>query len=67
MPMPFPSALKSFKEKSNDSHLLEVFKDVVIIVLLFDGIQNISSLKFVKELCTPISKPKRVHLSKSVS
>ena len=67
-PIPFPSALKSTKEKPSDSRLLEILKEATITIPLSDAIQNIPSYsKFVKDLCTPSRKPKRVHLSESVS
>ena len=67
-PIPFPSALKSSKEKPMDNHLLEIFKEATITIPLVDAIQNIPSYsKFLKELCTPTRKPKKVHLSENIS
>ena len=66
--IPFPSALKSTKEKPSEPRLLEIFKEATITIPLSDAIQNIPSYSnFVKDLCTPSRKPKRVHLSESVS
>ena len=67
-PIPFPAALKSAREKSDDSHLLQIFKETTITIPLIDAVQNIPSIsKFLKELCTPTRKPKRIQLSERVS
>ena len=41
--IPFPSALKSTKEKPSDPRLLEIFKEATITIPLIDAIQNIPS------------------------
>ena len=67
-PIPFPAALKSAREKPDDSHLLQIFKETTITIPLIDAVQNIPSIsKFLKELCTPTRKPKRIQLSERVS
>ena len=47
---------------------LEAIRQVIIIIPLVDAIQHISSYaKFLKGLCTPARKPKRIHMSETIS
>ena len=51
----------------SDDILLEAFRQVTISIPLVDAIQHISSYaKFLKGLCTPTRKPKRIHLSETI-
>ena len=65
--IPFPNALTSNEKKTENSHLLDVFKNTTITIPLTDAIQYIPTYgKFVKELCTS-SRKKRTKLSENVS
>ena len=51
-----------------DDTLLEAFRQVTITIPLVDAIQHIPSYaKFLKGLCTPKRKPKRIHMSETIS
>ena len=51
----------------NDDTLLEVFRQVTITILLVDAIQHIPSYaKFLKRLCTPTRKPKRISMRETI-
>ena len=48
--------------------LLEALRHVTITIPLVDVIQHIPSYtKFLKGLCTPTRKPKRIHMSETIS
>ena len=52
----------------SDDTLLEAFRQVTITIPLVDVIQHIPSYtKFLKGLCTPTRKPKRIHMSETIS
>ena len=52
-PPPFPSALRGKKKKNDDSHIIEVYKQVKINIPLLDVIKQIPAYaKFLKDLCT---------------
>ena len=52
----------------SDDTLLEAFRQVTITILLVDVIQHIPPYaKFLKGLCTPMRKPKRIHMSETIS
>ena len=52
----------------SDDTLLEDFIKVTITIPLVNAIQHISSYsKFLKGLCTPTRKPKRIHMSETIS
>ena len=51
-----------------DDTLLEAFREVTITIPLVDAIQHIPSYaKFLKGLCTPTRKPKRIDMSETIS
>ena len=69
-PVPYPQLLSWPKVSMSDSHvtLLEAFRHVTITTPLIDAIHHIpSSAKFLKGLCTPTRKPKRIHMSGTIS
>ena len=52
----------------SDDTLLEAFRQVTITIPLVDDIQHISSYaNFLEGLCTPTRKPKRIHMSETIS
>ena len=64
--IPFPNALTSTEKKTENSHLLDVFRNTNITIPLTNAIQYIPTYgKFVKDLCT--SRKKRIKLSENVS
>ena len=68
--VPYPQLLSRPRVPTSDSHdtLLEAFRQVTITIPLVDAIQHIPSYaKFLKGLCTPTRKPKRIHMSKTIS
>ena len=68
--VPYPQLLswpRVFMSNSDDT-LLEAFRQVTITIPLVDAIQHILSYaKFLKGLCTPTRKPKRIHMSETIS
>ena len=69
-PVPYPQLLSRPRVSTSDSDdtLLEAFRQVTITIPLVDDIQHISSyVKFLKWLCTPTRKPKRIHMSETIS
>ena len=69
-PVPYPELLSRPRVSTSDSDdtLLEAFRQVTITIPLVDVIQNILSYaKFYKGLCTPTRKPKRIHMSETIS
>ena len=63
--VPFPQLLSRPRVPTSDSDvtLLEAFRQVTITIPLVDAIQHIPSYaKFLKGLCTPTRKPKRIHI-----
>ena len=68
-PVPYP--LLSWPRVStskSDDPLLEAFRQVTITIPLVDAIQHIPSYaKFLKGLCTPTKKPKRIPMSETIS
>ena len=69
-PVPYPQLLSRPRVSMSDSDdtLLEAFRQVTITIPLVDAIQHISSYaKFLKGLCTPTRKPKRIHMSETIS
>ena len=69
-PIPYPQLLSWPRVFTSDSDdiLLEAFRQVTITIPLVDAIQHIPSYaKFLKILCTPTRKPKRIHMSETVS
>ena len=69
-PVPYPQLLSRPRVPTSDSDdtLLEAFRQVTITIPLVDAIQHISSYaKFLKGLCTPTRKPKRIHMSETIS
>ena len=69
-PIPYPHMLERNKgqAKDNDDHLLEANKQVEITIPLVDEVQFIPSYaKFLKGLCTPQRKPKRLQLNETMS
>ena len=69
-PLPYPQLLSRPKVSMSESDdtLLEAFKQVTITIPFVDAIQHIPSYaKFLKGLCTPTSKPKRIHMSETIS
>ena len=68
--MPYPQLLSQPKVSTSDSDdtLSEAFRQVTITNPLVDAIQHIPSYaKFLKGLCTPTRKPKRIHMSETIS
>ena len=69
-PVPYPQLLSRPKVPTSDSDdtLLEAFRQVTITIPLVDAIQHIPLYaKFLKGLCTPVRKPKRIHMSETIS
>ena len=69
-PVPYPQLLSRPRVPTSDSDdtLLEAFMQVTITIPLVDTIRHIPSYaKFVKGLCTPTRKPKRIHMSETIS
>ena len=69
-PKPYPQLLSRPRVSTRDSDdtLLEAFRQVTITIPLVDAIQHIPSYtKFLKGLCTPTRKPKRIHMSETIS
>ena len=69
-PVPYPQILSRPRVPMSDSDdtLLEAFRQVTITIPLVDAIQHIPSYaKFLKGLCTPTRKPKRIHMSETIS
>ena len=68
--MPYLQLLSRPRVSTSDSDdtLLEAFRHVTITIPLVDAIQHIPSYaKFLKGLCTPMRKPKRIHMSETIS
>ena len=68
--VPYPQLLSRSKVPTNDSDdtLLEAVRQVTITIPLVDAIQHIPPYaKFLKRLCTPVRKPKRIHMSETTS
>ena len=68
--MPYPQLLSRPRVPTSDSDdtLLEAFRQVTITIPLVDDIQHIPPYaKFLKGLCTPVRKPKRIHMSETIS
>ena len=68
--MPYPHLLSRPKVSTskNDDTLLDAFRQVIITIPLVDAIQHIASYaKFLKGLCTPTRKPKRIPMSETIS
>ena len=69
-PVPYPQLLSRPKVSTSDSDdtLLEAFRQVTITITLVDAIHHIPSYaKFLRGLCTPIRKPKRIHMSETIT
>ena len=69
-PVPYPQFLSRPRVSTSDSDdtVLEAFRQVTITIQLVDVIQHIPSYaKFLKGLCTPTRKPKRIHMSETIS
>ena len=69
-PVPYPLLLSRPRVSTSDSDdtLLEAFRQVTITIPLVDVIQYIPSYaKFLKGLCSPTRKPKRIHMSETIS
>ena len=69
-PVPYPQLLSRPKISTSDSDdtLLKAFRQVTITIPLVDGIPHIPSYtNFLKGLCTPTRKPKRIHMSETIS
>ena len=69
-PVPYPQLLSQPRVSTTDSDdtLLKAFRQVTITIPLVDAIQHIPSYaKFLKGLCTPTRKPKRIHMSETIS
>ena len=69
-PVPYPQALSKPKAKvrESDDHLLDAFQKVTITIPLVDAIRHIPSYaKFLKGICTPHRRPKRIQLSENIS
>ena len=69
-PVPYPQLLRWPRVPTSDSDdtLLEAFRQVTITIPLVDAIQHIPSYtKFLKGLCTHTRKPKRIHMSETIS
>ena len=68
--VPYPQLLSRPRVPTSDSDdtLLEAFRQVTITIPLVDAIQHIPSYaKFLKGLYTPTRKPKRIHISETIS
>ena len=68
--VPYPQLLSRPKVPTSDSDdtLLEAFRQVTITIPLVDAIHHIPPYaKFLKGLCTPVRKPKRIHMSETIS
>ena len=69
-PVPYHHLLSRPRISMSDSDdtLLEAFRQVTITIPLVDDIQHILFYaKFLKELCTPMRKPKCIHMSETIS
>ena len=69
-PVPYPQLLSRPKVPTSDSDdtLLEAFRQVTITIPLVDAIRHISPYaKFLIGLCTAVRKPKRIHMSETIS
>ena len=69
-PVPYPQLLSQPRVPTSDSDdtLLEAFRQVSITIPLVNAIQHIPPYaKFLKGLCTPVRKPKRIHMSETIS
>ena len=69
-PVPYSQLLSRPRVSTSESDdtLLEAFRQVTITIPLVDAIQHIPSYtKFLKGLCTPTRKPKRIHMSETIS
>ena len=69
-PVPYPQLLSRRRVPTSDSDdtLLEAFRQVTITIPLVDAIQHIPPYaKFLKGLCTPVRKPKRIHMSETIN
>ena len=69
-PVPYTQLLSQPRVSTSDSDdtFLEAFRPVTITIPLVDVIQHIPSYaKFLKGLCTPTRKPKRIHMSETIS
>ena len=69
-PVPYPQILSRPRVPTSDSDdtLLEAFRQVTITIPLVDAIQHIPPYaKFLKGLCTPVRKPKRIHMNETIS
>ncbi|XP_078429613.1 uncharacterized protein LOC144701713 [Wolffia australiana] len=69
-PVPFLQALNRERVKVNQSedHLLDTLKKVTIQIPLLEAIQHIPAYaKFLKGMCTPQRKSKRIFLSETAS
>ena len=69
-PVPYPqlSSRPRVSTSDSDDTLLDAFRQVSITIPLVDAIQHIPSYaKFSKGLCTPTRKPKRIHMSETIS
>ena len=68
--MSYPQLLSQpiVSTSDSDDTLLETFRQVTITIPLVDAIQHIPYYtKFLKGLCTPTRKPKRIHMSETIS
>ena len=68
--VPYPQLLSQPRVPTSDSddRLLEAFRQVTITIPLVDAIQHIPSYaKFLKGLCTPTRKLKRIHMSETIN
>ena len=69
-PLSYPQLLSWPRVPTSDSDdtLLEAFRQVTITIPLVDAIHHIPPYaKFLKGLCTPVRKPKRIHMSETIS
>ncbi|XP_078445563.1 uncharacterized protein LOC144714654 [Wolffia australiana] len=69
-PVPFPQALNREKVRVNEpeDHILDTLKKVTIQIPLLEAIQHIPAYaKFLKGMCTPQRKSKRIFLSETAS
>ena len=69
-PVPYHQLLSQPRVPTSDRDdtLIEAFRQVTITIPLVDAIQHIPSYaKFLKGLCTPTRKPKRIHMSEPIS
>ena len=69
-PVPYPQLLSRpiVSMSDSDDTLLLNFRQVTITIPLVDVIQHIPSYaKFLKGLCTPTRKSKRIHMSETIS